>query len=65
MKKIVCRHKSLKKKFVENVDRKKKIVVKIYEKYVDQKKHQMVTYIIGKPYDKKFLRRNIKKIVGR
>ena len=39
----------------------KKFVVEIYEKYVDQKKHQMVTYIIGKAYDKKFLRRNIKK----
>ena len=36
-------------------------VVEIFEKYVDQKKHQMVTYIIGKAYDKKFLRRNIKK----
>ena len=41
--------------------RKKKFVVEIYEKYVDQKKHQMVTYIIGKAYDEKFLRRNIKK----
>ena len=39
----------------------KKIVVEIDEKYVDQKKHQMVTYIIGKAYNKKFLRRNIKK----
>ena len=34
-----------KKKFVENVGRKKKFVVKIDEKYVDQKRHQMVTYI--------------------
>ena len=41
--------------------RKKKFVVEIDEKYVDQKKHQMVTYIIGKAYDKKFLQRNIKK----
>ena len=40
---------------------KKKFVVEIDEKYVDQKKHQMVTYIIGKAYDKKCLRRNIKK----
>ena len=46
--------------------RKKKFVVEIDEKYVDQKKHKMVTYIIGKAYDKKILRRNIKKkIVGR
>ena len=59
MKKIVCRHKSQKKKLVEYVG--KKIVVEIDEKYVDQKKHQMVTYIIGKAYDKKILRRNIKK----
>ena len=42
------------KKFVENV-------VEIDEKYVDREKHQMVTYIIGKAYNKKFLRRNIKK----
>ena len=40
---------------------KKKIVVEIDEKYVDQKKHQMVTYIIGKAYRKKLLIRNIKK----
>ena len=43
----------------------KKFVGEIDEKYVDQTKHQMVTYIIGKAYDKKFLRQNIKKIVGR
>ena len=49
----------LEKKFVENVGRKKKFVVEIDEKYVDQKKHQMVTYIIGKAYDKKILRRKI------
>ena len=48
MKKIVCRHKSQKKKIVESVGRKKKFVVEIDEKYVDQKKHQMVKYIIGK-----------------
>ena len=42
--------------------RKKQFVVEIDEKYVDQKKHQMVTYIIGKAYDKKYLRLNI---VGR
>ena len=34
LKKIVCRHKSQKKKFVENVGRKKSL-------YVDQKKHQI------------------------
>ena len=34
------------KKFVENV-------VEIDEKYVDREKHQMVTYIIGKAYNKK------------
>ena len=39
----------------------KKFVVEIDEKYVDQEKHQMVTYIIGEAYDKKFLRQNIKK----
>ena len=43
------------------MDRKKKFVAEIDEKYVDQKKHQMVTYIIGKAYDKKILRRNIEK----
>ena len=42
------------RKFVENV-------VEIDEKYVDREKHQMVTYIIGKAYNKKILRRNIKK----
>ena len=42
-------------------NRKKKFGVEIDEKYVDQKKLQMVTYIIGKAYDKKFLRRNTKK----
>ena len=52
LKKIVCRHKSKKKKFAENVGRKKKFVVEIDEKYVDQKKHQKVTYTIGKAYDK-------------
>ena len=41
------------KKFVKNVSRKKKLVVEIDEKYVDQKKHQMVMYIIGKAYDEK------------
>ena len=30
----------------------KKFVVEIDEKYVDQKNHQMLTYIIGKAYDK-------------
>ena len=41
--------------------RKKKFVVEIYEKYVDQKKHQMVTFILEKAYDKKIIRQNIKK----
>ena len=59
--KKICRHKNPKKKCVANVGRKKKFLVEIDEKYVDQKKHQMVTYIIGKAYDKKFLQRNIKK----
>ena len=40
---------------------KKKFLVEIDEKDFDQKKHQMVMYIIGKAYDKKFLRRNINK----
>ena len=53
--------KSEEKTFVKNVSRKKKFVVEIDEKYVDKKKHQMVTYIIGKAYDKKILRHNIKK----
>ena len=61
--KKVCRHKS-KKRIVENVG-KKKIVVEIDEKYVDQKK-QMVTYIIGKAYDKKkvshFFDKTLKKL---
>ena len=33
----------------------KKIVVEIDEKYADQKKHQMLTYIIGEAYDKKMI----------
>ena len=33
--------------------RKKKFVVEIDEKYVDQINRQMLTYIIGKAYDKK------------
>ena len=61
LKKIVCRHKSQKKKVCWKCEQKKMFVVEIDEKYVDQKKHQMVTYIIGKAYDKKFLRHNIKK----
>ena len=61
LKKKVCCHERQKKKFAENVGRKKKFVVEIDEKYVDQKKHQMLTYIIGEAYDNKFLRRNIKK----
>ena len=44
-------------------EQKKQFVVEIDEKYVDQKNHQMLTYIIGKAYDKKkdisFLRRQI------
>ena len=39
--------------------------VEIEEKYVDQKKHQMVPYIIGKAYVWKFHRQNIKKNVDR
>ena len=52
-KKKVCRHKCQKKKFVKKCGQKKKFVVEIDEKYVDKKKHQMVTYIIGKAHDKK------------
>ena len=59
--KIVCRHKSQKKIVSWKFGQKKKFVVEIDKKYVDQKKHQMVTYIIEKAYDKKYLRRNIKK----
>ena len=66
LKKIVCRHKSQKKKFVENVSRKKSLLSKLMKNMLTRTKHQMVTYIIGKAYDKKFLRHNIKKkIVGR
>ena len=43
------------------MSRNKKFVVEIDEKYVDQEKRQMVAYIIGKAYDKKILRHNIKK----
>ena len=65
LKKIVCRHKSQKKKLLK-MWAEKKFVVEIDGKYVDQKKHQMVTYIIGKAYDRKILRHNIKKkILGR
>ena len=39
---IVCRHKSQKKKVCWKCEQKKKFV-EIAEKYVDQKKHQMVT----------------------
>ena len=39
----------------------KKIVVEIDEKYVDQKKPQMVTYIIGEAYEKFFFLRKLKK----
>ena len=60
MKKSLSPQKS-EKKLVENVGRKKKFVVEIYEKYVDQKKHQMVTYIIGKAYDLTFLDETLKK----
>ena len=42
MKKKFFATKIRKKKFVENVGRKKKFVVEIEEKYVDQKKHQLV-----------------------
>ena len=43
----------------------KKFVVKFAEKYVDQLKHQMVSYIIGKAHDKKRYFIFIKKHVGR
>ena len=47
----------------------KKFVVEIGEKYVDQKNRQMVTYIIGKAYDKNIYFSSStkfeKKIVGR
>ena len=39
------------------MDRKKRRLFD--EKYVDQKKHQMITYIIGKVYDKKILREKL------
>ena len=41
-----------KKKFVENVVRKKSLLSKLMKNMLTRKKHQMVTYIIGKAYDK-------------
>ena len=63
MKKSLSLQKS-EKKFVENVGRKEKFVVKIDKNYVDQKKLQIVAYIIDK---KKIfhLPDETKKIVGR
>ena len=49
------------KKIVENVGRKKSLLSKYMKNMLTRKKHQIVTYIIGKAYVKKFLRRNIKK----
>ena len=40
-------------KIVENVGRRRKFVVEIYEKYVDQKNNQMITHILGKACNKK------------
>ena len=42
----------LEKKVCWKCGQKNKFVVEIDEKYVEQKNHQMVTYIIGKAYDK-------------
>ena len=56
LKKIVCRHKSQKKNFVENVGRKRKFVVEIDDKYVDQKKTPN-----GNIHNRESIRRNIKK----
>ena len=53
--KKVCRHKSQKKKNCWKCEQEKKFVVEIDKKYVYQKNHQMVTYIIGKAYDKKYI----------
>ena len=61
LKKIVCRHKSQKKKFVENVGRKKVCCRNWWKNILTRKITKWVTYIIGKAYDKKFLQRNIKK----
>ena len=49
-------------KFVENVGRRRKFVVEIYEKYVDQKKHQMVTHILGKACKSFFFDETLKKL---
>ena len=43
----------VRKKVCCKCGQKKKFVVEIDEKYVDQKNHQMLAYIIGKAYDKK------------
>ena len=40
----------------------KKFVVEIDGKYVDRKNHQMVTYIIGKAYDKNIYFSSLTKI---
>ena len=61
LKKIVCRHKSQKKKFVENVGSKKNLLSKLIKNMLTRKNHQIVTYIKGKAFDQKILRRNIKK----
>ena len=57
------------KKICGKCGQKKKFVVEIDEKYVDQKNYQMVTYIIGQAYDKKRYfgssTKHKKKIVGR
>ena len=45
----------------ENVSRKNSLLSKLMKNMLTRKKHQMVTYIIGKAYDKKCLRHNIKK----
>ena len=61
----------LKKKFVATNVRQKKFLVDIDEKYVDQKKHQMVTYIIGKAHDKKnigyfiFIKKNCRTFIAK
>ena len=51
MKKRILPQKS-EKKSIENVAKIQKLVVKIDEKCSDQEKQRMVSYIIGKVYDK-------------
>ena len=61
LKKIVWRHKSQKKKVFWKCEQKKKVCCRNWWKICWQETTPNGTYIIGKAYDKEFLRHNIKK----